>query len=462
MLVCPLCRLSLGENETTCPRDGREGVEASAVDVPDAIRERFEIVEPYGRGDSGDLFLVDDKKSSRRGVLKLVRLPEQTTPAEKARLKRELVKQATLSHGVLTVPLATGEADGHPWVFRDWHEGVSLAVRLARGGALAVPEALMIAAQAASALDELHRAGLLHRDLKPGHIIVEPQPSGLPRVHVIDAGLPARLETGAVFDVMGTAAYLSPEQAKGKLVSFRSDLYALGCVLFEMLSGSPPFEGDVEALLAAHAKESAPTLKVEMPGAVATLLSRLLSKEPRERPFSAQQVRRALEPFLPEDPSASREATQAFDKGADSKRRVPSPKTSGTLPPPSKGKASVPPPPPSAATKPKGASVPPPPKKPGARPVKQTSKTLMGMPLSPDTATPAATSPAAPAAKVPTPNRTEELSAVDLEQAEEILKAPKLSSQALGGGLGGLDAAVKAPPKGASIPAAPGSKPPPS
>lgn len=363
MLVCPLCRLTLADNETTCPRDGHEGVEARAAEVPPAVRARFSVVEPYAQGASGDLYIADDRQTSRRGVLKILHLPDRVTPAERARLKRELVKQATLSSAVLSVPLATGDADGQPWVFREWHEGVSLKVKLTRGGALAAQEAFAIAAQIASALDELHRSGLLHRDLKPGHVIVEPQPSGLPRVTLIDAGITARIDTSSVFDVTGTAEYVAPEQADGKLVSFRSDLYALGCVLFEMITGAPPFSGTPEDLLKAHLDEPTPTPQVSLPTGVSSLLSQLLAKEPRERPFSAQQVRRALEPFLPQDSSARREATQTFERLTD-RRRVPS-VGSGTLPPPdtkqaSIRKTSVPPPPPPAAFKPSGLPLPPP------------------------------------------------------------------------------------------------------
>jgi tetratricopeptide (TPR) repeat protein len=141
---------------------------------------------------------------------------------------------------------------------------------------------------------------LLHRDVKPGHVILSDGASGMPVAKLIDAGLPGRLPSGSVFDLLGTPAYISPEQVAGKLVSFRSDLYALGCVLFEMLSGLPPFpDSDVQAVLDAHKSTPAPSLDIELPAQVQTLLRAMLAKEPRQRPFSAQQVRRTLEPLLP-------------------------------------------------------------------------------------------------------------------------------------------------------------------
>src|SRR5688500_11661051 len=101
MLVCPLCRLTLSATETTCPRDGHEGAPMRPVQVPAAITSRFGIVEPYAQGGSGELYLADDQQTGRRGVLKVIHFPDTVTPAERARLKRELVKQATLAHPVL-------------------------------------------------------------------------------------------------------------------------------------------------------------------------------------------------------------------------------------------------------------------------------------------------------------------------------------------------------------------------
>src|SRR5262249_27256196 len=160
----------------------------------------------------------------------------------------------------------------------------------------------------------------------------------VPKATVIDAGIAASISAGTVFDVSGTPAYLSPEQATGKLVSFRSDLYSLGCVLYEMLCGTPPFVGDDAALLKAHASTPAPTPSgaVTRRTGVETLLASLVAKERRARPFSAQQVRRALEPFLPEatsprEPTVSFQSSDGIAVGAlEPSRPVPPPPT-GTL-----------------------------------------------------------------------------------------------------------------------------------
>ncbi len=440
MLVCPLCRVALDASETTCPRDGREGEEHAFAAIAAELSERFTVVAPFARGATGDLFLADDKQTGRRGILKILHNKSGVSTTERQRLKRELVKQATLSNSNIALPAVTGEASGSIWFFREWVDGVSLRVRLARGGRLATPEALSIAAQLAGALDELHRAGLLHRDLKPGHVLLQPQPSGLPKVVVIDAGVAARIDSEDAFDVAGSPRYISPEQATGKLVSFRSDLYSLGIVTYEMLEGRPPFEGDdVAALLRAHAEDPAPTAPADAPSGVQKLITQLLAKDPRERPFSAQQSRRVIEPFLPQG-KGSREPTMAFDASAATatKPEATSSKGSGTLRPPQSKvtilgmpaaphEPSKPPPPPAdqpirpsqVASRP-----PPPPGAPGGAKTDAKGKRDSSVPPPPP----------ADALKKKTQNAdsTQELDALDLEHVEApvIEASPDGSSSA--------------------------------
>jgi serine/threonine protein kinase len=108
---------------------------------------------------------------------------------------------------------------------------------------LSVEDALAISAQLAIGLDELHRAGLLHRDLKPGHVFLATGAQGPIRAQLIEAGVCATLVRAGNSTLFGTPGYVAPEQLSGKLVSFRSDLYSLGCVMYEMLAGRPPFTG---------------------------------------------------------------------------------------------------------------------------------------------------------------------------------------------------------------------------
>jgi serine/threonine protein kinase/tetratricopeptide (TPR) repeat protein len=277
-------------------------VDVAPFPFPAELQSKFQGLESFAQSPNSATYLATQPSSGFRGLLKIIPLRDLDA-SERGRLKRELRKQVKLAHPNLPRIVDGGELATDLWLLRDHVDGESLGQRLRRQGPLELPEALAVVAQVASALDELHRAGILHRDVRPSRIVLQPR-EAVPIVKVLDAGIAARHRTGSVFDRLGTPAYMSPEQIAGKLVSFRSDLYALGCVFHEMLSGRTPFgHGEsadaLRALLDAHQNEAPPALPLELPPAIAGLLASLLDKEPRKRPFSAQQVRRTLEPHLP-------------------------------------------------------------------------------------------------------------------------------------------------------------------
>ena len=331
--VCPLCRIALPLVDDVCPRDGHTGLQVAWLPVPASLSRRFQVLEPFGHGHSGSLYIADEPETGRRGLLKILAPSPNDQLAERQRLRRELVKQATLTRTHLVVPLASGESEGVAWIFREWLDGVALEVRLSREGALQQTEALAIAAQIASALDELHRGGLLHRDVKPGHIFLQPTPNGIPRALLLDAGLANVFTTEAGVAVHGSPGYVAPEQLLGKLVSFRSDLYSLGCVLYRMLTGRPAFTGDsVEQTLAAQRYGELPPAPAGLPNGIGALLQSILAKDPQQRPFSAQKLRRTLDPFLPDGALMEKQPTTTFETVPE-----PSPSiapASGTLKPP--------------------------------------------------------------------------------------------------------------------------------
>jgi serine/threonine-protein kinase len=269
--------------------------------IPAALSARFRIGSELWKGSSGVIYDATETSTGRVGVLKIVTQATAWTPAERGRLARELEKQTTLTHPYLASPMGAGIAEDVPWIFRAKVEGDALSTLLA-AGPVPAPQAITITAQLAAALDELHRAGLLQRDLSPSHVIVGGNGT-VPFVRLIDSGVATRIPGSAIFEITGKPPYVSPEHAAGKLVSFRSDLYALGSILFEMLTGRPLFAGTIEQILEQQRSAPPPSLaavapNVNVPGAITTLLGQLLAKEPRERPFSAQQVRRTLEPLV--------------------------------------------------------------------------------------------------------------------------------------------------------------------
>lgn len=308
MLVCSQCGLHMAA-DNPIEHCGGDLHEVRPVVLPPSLSDRYRIVAPFAHGDAGSSYHAEQIGSGTRGLLKIMAPALVSTPQDRSRLKRELRKQTTLTNNSLVRVLDAGEVDGTIWMFRDFVEGESLRTRLAREGKLGVPEALAVAAQVATALDELHRQGLLHRDLTPGHILLTQGEAPVVEVKLLDAGIAEHHAAGGVFDLVGTPTYLSPEQIAGKPVSFRSDLYALGCLLHEMLSGAPPFTGEGQALLDAHQKNDPPALEAQLPPAVQKLAESLLAKEARRRPFSAQQVRRTLQPHLPEGTPAARSGT---------------------------------------------------------------------------------------------------------------------------------------------------------
>ena len=189
------------------------------------------------------------------------------------------------------------------YIVMELMDGESLAARLARVGKLPVPSALLVARQIATALGAAHRAGIVHRDLKPDNVFLVPDPevaSG-ERVKLLDFGIAklasqtggvAKTTTGAI---MGTPHYMSPEQCEGsRAVDAKSDLYALGCMLFQMISGRLPFEGEgIGGIIGMHLYVEPPLLRSRVPDApegVEALVTRLLAKAPDDRPASAEEV----------------------------------------------------------------------------------------------------------------------------------------------------------------------------
>jgi serine/threonine-protein kinase len=347
MRVCPYCHLLLADNESVCPHDATPTAPAEPSPVPAALQSKYRDLQPFAQGQTGALQLAQQTQSAFKGLLKVIPL-SRFEGSERVRLKRELRKQTKLAHDGLPRIVDGGELPTELWLFREFVQGESLAQRIRRRGRLEVDEALLITAQVASALDELQRNGLLHRDVKPGHVILETGPKNMPISKLIDAGVAARLPGESVFDLVGTPAYISPEQVAGKLVSFRSDLYALGCMLFEMLTGKPPFPSDnVKAVLEAHKNAKVPDPDVTLPAPALALLRALLAKEPRQRPFSAQQVRRTLEPLLP--PGAPLPVLQSRAPSSAGGISAPPPAAGRGSSPGAKPRSSVPPTPPAAA-----------------------------------------------------------------------------------------------------------------
>ena len=227
--------------------------------------------------------------------------PEYGGSVSAERFKREIAILSRLDDPNIVPLYDAGDFEGLPWYSMPYVTGESLRQRLRREGMLPIPETLRIARAVAEALDHAHAAGVIHRDIKPGNILLEDG-----KVLVADFGI-ARAMTQSATDhtisssglQIGTPAYMSPEQASGGgLIDGRSDVYALGCVMYEMLAGEPPFAGSPTAILARQMLDPVPpltTVRSVIPKPVCDVVYRALAKAPADRFQTAKEFAQALE-----------------------------------------------------------------------------------------------------------------------------------------------------------------------
>jgi formylglycine-generating enzyme required for sulfatase activity len=260
----------------------------------------FRILKVLGHGGMGVVYQGEDPRLGRKVAIKAMLPHLAGSKSAQQRFLREARTAAALEHDHVVPILQVGEDRGAPYIVMPFLKGESLDQRLQREGKLPVVEVLGIGRETAEGLAAAHAAGLIHRDIKPANLWLE-EPKG--RVKILDFGLAraaadeAHLtQSGAI---VGTPAYMAPEQAGGEVVDARCDLFSLGCVLYRLCTGVLPFKGkDSISTLLAVATENPKTptqLNPQVPPALSELVMRLLAKKPDQRPPSAQVVAEALE-----------------------------------------------------------------------------------------------------------------------------------------------------------------------
>jgi urea transport system substrate-binding protein len=254
----------------------------------------FHIVRELGRGGMGVVYEAEDPNLHRRVALKVIH-PERGDPADRERFLREARAAAGLRHDHVVTVHQVGRDGDTAFLVMEHLEGETLEQRMARQPWLPVPEAVRIARQVAEGLAAAHARGLIHRDVKPANIWLE-APTG--RVKLLDFGLARPVAGGPSLTSPGAAAgtpgYMAPEQIYGGPLDGRTDLYALGCVLYQMLWGLLPYQkADTSTLLGSVVSEDPPHLDAvaaRLPAPLADLLRRLLARNPDDRPASATEV----------------------------------------------------------------------------------------------------------------------------------------------------------------------------
>jgi streptogramin lyase len=289
----------------------------------------YRIESVVGKGGMSVVYLAEHQRLHRKAALKVLAPELAENESFRDRFLRESEIAAQLDHENVIPIFDAGEADGVLYIAMRYVEGTDLRARLKRDGALEPARTLAILAQVAGALDAAHARGLVHRDVKPANVLL----AGSEHVYLADFGLSKQASSisglTATGQFVGTVDYVAPEQIQGGSVDARADEYALGCVLYECLTGEPPFPRNSSiAVLWAHVEDDPPSLvaaRPELPEALDAVMKRALAKNPGERFGSCRELveaaREAIAPAavaVPEQPAV---ATPPPDQPAPGKRR---------------------------------------------------------------------------------------------------------------------------------------------
>jgi serine/threonine-protein kinase len=259
------------------------------------VGDRYELTHRVATGGMGEVWAARDVVLDREVAVKLLRREYAEDAGFVERFRAEARHAASLSHPGIASVYDYGEIDGAAYLVMELVPGQPLSTILAERGPLPAEEAVPLLQQAAQALQAAHTAGLVHRDVKPGNLLVTPDG----QVKITDFGIAraggqvALTRTG---EVMGTAQYLAPEQAMGRAATSSSDVYGLGVVAYETLSGRRPFDAENPIAVAmSQVNDAPPPLPATVPSAIASVVLQALAKDPDERPHSAANFAESLE-----------------------------------------------------------------------------------------------------------------------------------------------------------------------
>src|SRR5437867_8460792 len=253
---------------------------------------RYRILRKLGTGGMANVYLAEDEVLGRRVAIKILNDRHAGDDQFVERFRREAKNAASLSHPNIVSIYDRGEAEGSYYIAMEYLDGRTLKERLVRNGPPPIPIAIDYARQVLAAIGFAHRNGIVHRDIKPHNVVVGRDG----RLKVTDFGI-ARSGASQMTEagsIIGTAQYLSPEQARGANVDTTSDLYSMGVVLYELLTGEVPFSGDAAVEIAMKHLSQVPKppseLRPEIPHDLDSVVLRALAKDPADRYQSAEQM----------------------------------------------------------------------------------------------------------------------------------------------------------------------------
>jgi serine/threonine-protein kinase len=308
--VCPQCGSEYETTDRFCPKDGSPLRPKSGDDplVGRVIADRYLVLAPLGEGGMGRVYLGEHVKMNRQCAIKVMNPSLVNDTESLQRFAREASNAARILHPNVAAVFDYGEMDKIVYLVMEYVDGEPLSTILAREGALEARRAIEIGRQIADGLQAAHELGIVHRDLKPDNVIVARTRSGKEVPKVVDFGI-AKALSEAPQDaltrsglVIGTPEYMSPEQLLGDPVDARADIYSLGCIVYQMLTGAAAFAGDTrEQMIRRRLHEAPPHVRdvdPNLPGRLDTLIVHMLARSPDDRLASAAEVRDQMDPAL--------------------------------------------------------------------------------------------------------------------------------------------------------------------
>ena len=302
---CSACNQSFPAGTLRCPNDGARLIKLAAEHdtlIGRVLDERYEIRAPLGQGGMGTVYRGWQLSVDREVAIKVIHPKLSNDRSAVKRFLREARLASRLSQPNIVNVYDFGQSAGVLYLVMELLRGHTLASELGKGRRLNAKRTVTIAAQLCDALEAAHAQGIVHRDLKPSNIVILDDPPGRDLIKVLDFGLAKSLiqDSGSLVTntdaLLGTPLYMAPEQIEGSVSDQRADLYSLGCILYEMLTGRPPFiDNAVSAVLARHMSDAPVPLPAHVPPKLAALVMKLLEKKVDDRVQSAGEVRKVLD-----------------------------------------------------------------------------------------------------------------------------------------------------------------------
>ena len=276
------------------------------------INNRYEIVKSIGEGGMANVYLANDKILDRKVAVKVLRGDLSSDDRFIRRFQREALSVSNLSHPNIVEVYDVGEEDGQYYIVMEYIEGKTLKQLLKKRESLTLPEVIDIMTQLTDGISHAHESYIIHRDIKPQNIMIEDDG----RIKITDFGIAMALNATQLTQtnsVMGSVHYLPPEQASGKAATVKSDIYSLGILMYELLTGTVPFKGDnaVEIALK-HMKDKIPSIRKQdpsIPQSVENILLKAAAKNPRNRYDTAKEMHDDLLTCLTEEHANDKKIT---------------------------------------------------------------------------------------------------------------------------------------------------------